>query len=90
MIASKRTVFKNGISKPENEGIEIGCICECSSCKTRYEQSRYRETRHVSFKNHASIVVWKKDKIGEAINFAKNWKCKDGGKELATEYLTFD
>lgn len=89
MIISKRVIYKGGTVRPENEGVEISCICECDSCKQRYEYTKYRELRNVSFKNHASIVVFDTEKLKEAIEFAEKWKCKDGSKELDKEYLTF-
>lgn len=90
MGISTRIVYKGGIVKSENEGIEINCRCECYSCKQRYEYSKYREHRNVNLRNEASIVVWNKDKLNKAMEFAKNWRCKDGSKALATEYIQYN
>lgn len=90
MSISVREVYKGGIVIPENKGIEISCICECDRCKKRYEYTKYREYRSMSFKNRASIIVWNEDKINKAIEFAKEWKCRNGEKELPDEYIHYD
>ncbi len=87
MSVSTRTVYKGGIVRLENKGIEISCMCECDRCKQRYEYSKYRELRNVSHRNRATIVVWDKGKYNQAMEFAKNWTCKDGSVELKTEYI---
>lgn len=87
MSISERIVYKGGIVRPENEGLEINCICECERCKQRYEYSKHRELRNVSCRNRASIIVWDKEKIPKSIQIAKNWVCKNGSIELKTEYI---
>lgn len=87
MSISERNVYKGGIVRPENKGLEINCICECESCKQRYEYSKYREHRNVSCRNEASIVVWDEEKIPEAMQIAKKWICKNGREKLKTEYI---
>lgn len=90
MSISKRIVYKGGIVRPENKGIEINCRCECDGCKSRYEYSKYREHRNVSLKNEVSITVWNREKIDEAVEFAGKWQCKDGREELKTEFFRYE
>lgn len=88
MSTSERIVYRGGIDRPENKGLEINCRCECDGCKQRYDYSKYaREHRNVSCRNTASIVVWDEEKITEAREIAKNWTCKNGKMELKTEYI---
>lgn len=90
MSISERIVYKGGIVRPKNKGIEIKCTCECDDCKCRYEYSKHREIGKVSFPNQLSITVWNEDKIDEAVKFSEEWKCKNGRKELKTEYFQYE
>ena len=85
-----RTVFKDGIERPENKGVEIHCTCECDNCKQRYEYSKYREHINVQLRNRVIIAVLDENQLKQAMEFAEKWRCKDGSRELPTEYLKFD
>lgn len=87
MSVSKRIVYKNGIVRPENKGLELSCICECADCKSRYEYSKYNALQNVSCKNRAYMVVWEAEKINEAMEVARKWICQNGNVELKTENL---
>jgi hypothetical protein len=82
MLFDIRECYRNGIVKEQDKLYEFHVFCECDKCKWRYKY--LKEPR-----NQLTITTDSKDKFNQIKEFIENWKCKDGDKNLPTEYIRF-
>lgn len=82
-INMERICYKHGIEKPKNKLIEIHGFCDCSACKLR------RQTVNKGLRNTITATVENKNRIEEAREFVRNWKCNKKEYTFKTEYVHF-
>lgn len=82
-IYMDRVCYKHGIEKPENELIEIHGFCDCDRCKWR------KQSVNKGLRNTITATVEHKDRLEEAKEFVRNWKCNKREHTFKTEYVRF-
>ena len=82
-LVSDRVCYMHGIVKPENKMIELYAFCDCSMCNYR------KAFINNGLKNQLTVTIENENKITEAKEFIRNWKC--GKKEYTSkiEYVHF-
>ena len=81
MITFNRIAYKNGDTK-KSKIYEYHAFCDCAGCKYRHEYL-------MQIRNQATATTKDIGKINEVKTFLENWKCKNGLKQLKTEYFKF-
>ncbi len=76
-----RVCYKNGIEKKENERFEFYEVCDCENCIRRREHLK-------QLRNTLTITTDSKSKFEKVEEILKSWKCRDGNRQLETEYIT--
>ena len=82
MIYDIRECYRGGIVKPYNRVYEFHAFCECEGCKFRYKHNNQR-------RNQLTVTTDSKDKFRQVEKFVRGWRCKNGNKEIPTEYVNF-
>lgn len=82
-LVSDRVCYKHGIVKPENKMIELHAFCDCGMCNYR------KASINNGLKNQLTVTIENENKMTEAKEFIRNWKC--GKKEYTSkiEYVHF-
>lgn len=80
---SDRVCYKHGIVKPENKVIELHAFCDCGMC------NYIKASINNGLKNQLTVTIENENKMTEAKEFIRNWKC--GKKEYTSkiEYVHF-
>lgn len=77
-----RVCYENGDSVTGKKIYELHAFCNCEDCKNR--KAWRNEPRNCATATTKDIL-----KVGEVIEFLKNWTCKDGKRHLKVEYFRF-
>ena len=82
-LVSDRVCYKHGSVKPENKVIELYAFCDCGMCNYR------KASINNGLKNQLTVTIENENKMTEAKEFIRNWKC--GKKEYTSkiEYVHF-
>lgn len=75
--------WQNGNLKTREKIYEFHKYCDCEDC--RYRRDRKREPS-----NQAYIYMMDISKEDIAVEYLKNWKCKDGTRRLKNEVIYYN